>query len=213
MTQLKSIQILSMWDKINELSRQNLSQAQIAEALGCCRDTVRRYQHMSEAEFKELLVKTTRRHTCKLDAYYNFIADQLKDVPSLSAPQILDHLKEHFPNLPYVSDRTVYNMVQKVRIQGEIPKMTMNIRQMTQVPECEYGSQAQVDYGETWWIERTSKATCDGLKSNLPKQCLKSCRIPACFLAGFDLLKDESTAALAVFCAAIQCDCAVLRPN
>ena len=155
MTQLKSIQILSMWDKINELSRQNLSQAQIAEALGCCRDTVRRYQHMSEAEFKELLVKTTRRHTCKLDAYYNFIADQLKDVPSLSAPQILDHLKEHFPNLPYVSDRTVYNMVQKVRAQEEIPKMSMNIRQMTQVPECEYGSQAQVDYGETWL--RTTK--------------------------------------------------------
>ena len=42
-----------MWYKINELSRKNLTQVQIAALLDVNRSTVRRYQMMSEAEFKE----------------------------------------------------------------------------------------------------------------------------------------------------------------
>ena len=47
MTQSKLISIVTMWSKITELSRQSLSQTQIALKLGICRDTVRRYQQMS----------------------------------------------------------------------------------------------------------------------------------------------------------------------
>ena len=52
MTQSKLISIVTMWSKINELSRQFLSQMQIALTLGISRDTVRRYQRMSEKEFE-----------------------------------------------------------------------------------------------------------------------------------------------------------------
>ena len=39
MTQLNLISIVTMWSKINELSRQSLSQMQIAIKLGISRDT------------------------------------------------------------------------------------------------------------------------------------------------------------------------------
>lgn len=48
--------IVTMWNKVNELSRQSYSQAQIAQLLGVHRDTVRRYQSMSEKEFNDHLV-------------------------------------------------------------------------------------------------------------------------------------------------------------
>ena len=55
MTQLNLISIVTMWSKINELSRQSLSQMQIALKLGISRDTVRRYQRMTEKEFESLV--------------------------------------------------------------------------------------------------------------------------------------------------------------
>ena len=55
MTQLNLISIVTMWSKIKELSRQSLSQMQIAMKLGISRDTVRRYQRMNEKEFEGLI--------------------------------------------------------------------------------------------------------------------------------------------------------------
>lgn len=57
MTQNNLITIVTMWNKVNELPRENLSQQQIAIKLGIHRDTVRRYQMMSESEFNEHLYK------------------------------------------------------------------------------------------------------------------------------------------------------------
>ena len=53
--------IVTMWNKVNKLSRQSYSQAQIAQLLGVHRDTVRRYQSMSEKEFNDHLVREIRR--------------------------------------------------------------------------------------------------------------------------------------------------------
>ena len=155
MTQINFIQIVTMWNKINELSRENLSQQQIALKLGIHRDTVRRYQMMSEAEFNEHLRRETRRHPCKLDPYRDFIVDQLNAAPFLSAAQIFDHLKEHFPDLPYMTERTVFNTVKRIREEEDIEKMAVPRRQFAHVPECDWGEQAQVDYGEQWM--RTTK--------------------------------------------------------
>ena len=48
MTQSNLISIVTMWSKINELSRQSLSKMQIAMKLGISRDTVRRYQRIAD---------------------------------------------------------------------------------------------------------------------------------------------------------------------
>ena len=150
MTQLKLISIITMWSKINELSRQSLSQMQIALKLGVSRDTVRRYQRMSEKEFEGIISNEVLRRKRKLEAFEGFIKQLLQDAPFLSAAQIYDRLKEHYPDLPYVSERTVYNTVRLVREREDLPKTQEPTRQMSKVADCEYGEKAQVDFGEKW---------------------------------------------------------------
>lgn len=48
--------------------------------------------------------------------------DQLVAAPFLSSAQVLDHVKEHFPDLPSVSERTVYNVVRSIREEEDIAK-------------------------------------------------------------------------------------------
>jgi transposase len=144
------IAIVNMWHKINQLSRENLTQQQIASLLGINRATVSRYQKMSESQFNELLSRETKRYACKLDSYRDFIVEDLRRAPFLSSAQVLDHLKEHFTDFPKVSERTVYNYVMRVRDEEDIPKKSEYVRQMHKIPDCEYGEQAQVDYGERW---------------------------------------------------------------
>ena len=105
---------------------------------------------MSAAEVNDRLHKEFQRRRRKLDAYEEFIKNQLQSTQFLSAPQIHDRLKEHFPDLPYVCERTVYSMVQRVRDTEDLPKIAEPVRQMAKVPDCEYGEKAQVDFGEKW---------------------------------------------------------------
>lgn len=128
---------------------------QIAMKLGISRDTVRRYQRMSEKEFEGLISGEILRRKRKLEAFEGFIKQSLQDCPFLSAAQIHDRLKEHFPDLPEVSERTVYNTVRLVREREELPKARECGRRMSKVPDCEYGEKAQVDFGEK--ALRTSK--------------------------------------------------------
>lgn len=128
-----------MWNKVNELSRENLSQQQIAIKLGIHRDTVRRYQMMSESEFNEHLHREARRHPCKLDPYRDFIVDQLVATPFLSSAQVLDHVKEHFPDLPSVSERTVYNVVRRIREEEDIAKEAEPGRSFSHVEDGDWG--------------------------------------------------------------------------
>ncbi len=140
MTQNNLITIVTMWNKVNELSRENLSQQQIVIKLGIHRDTVRRYQMMmSESEFNEHLHKEARRHPCKLDPYRDFIVDQLVAAPFLSSAQVLDHLKEHFPDLPSVSERTVYNVVRRIRKEEDIAKEAEPGRSFSHVEDGDWG--------------------------------------------------------------------------
>ena len=139
-----------MWYKVNDLSRKDLTQVQIAALLGVNRSTVRRYQMMSEDEFKNRVQSTQSHRKCKLDGYRGFVVKDLQDAPYLSCAQVKDHLLENFPDMPYVSDRTVYNYVMRIREEEDIPVMSEPVRQTHKLPDCEYGEQAQVDYGEKW---------------------------------------------------------------
>lgn len=156
MTKYNLINIVTMWDKINELSRQSLSQMQIALQLGISRDTVRRYQRMSAAEVNDRLHKEFQRRRRKLDAYEEFIKNQLQSTQFLSAPQIHDRLKENFPDLPYVCERTVYSMVQRVRDTEDLPKIAEPVRQMAKVPDCEYGERHR------WILARSGSRAAKG---------------------------------------------------
>ncbi|WP_154665627.1 DDE-type integrase/transposase/recombinase [Saccharicrinis fermentans] len=136
-----------MWYKVKEFSSQGLNQSQIKLELGIDRGTVRKYLSMSEAQFLAW-ISTPRRMPKKLNEYYNFVKELLERGPYLSAAQIEDRLKEHYSDLPNVSSKTVYNFVQTVRKEQNIPKHKEKLpRQYEKLPETEYGEEAQVDFG------------------------------------------------------------------
>ena len=137
-----------MWYKVRELGRQGLNKSQISLKLGLDRSTVRKYLEISEDQYQVRIVQG-RNLPKKLSKYLDYVRKELQTHPFLSAAQIEDRLKEHCPDLPQVHSKTVYNFVQLVRRQYEIPKPKgERYRDFEQLPPVGYGKQAQVDFGE-----------------------------------------------------------------
>jgi len=136
-----------MWYKVNELNTKGLNKSQISFELGLDRSTVRKYLSMDEASFMEW-VSEVRHRPKKLKEYANFVKTALESHPYLSASQVEDWLKEHYPDLPQVHSKTVYNFVEQVRREHQIPKkMQKAVRVYANLPETAYGDQAQADFG------------------------------------------------------------------
>jgi len=144
-----------MWYKVRELRDLGLSKSRISRDLGIDRSTVRKYLLISEDDFHDRIGRG-RNLPKKLSDYLGYVKGELQRQPYLSAAQIEDRLKEHYPDLPKVHSKTVYNFVQQVREQYGIskPKGESN-RDFEQLPPTAYGEQAQVDFGE--YVMQTSK--------------------------------------------------------
>ena len=142
-----------MWSKIKTLSEdEGYSKSKIARILGIHRQTVDRYLSMSESEYFNWLESTGSRNH-KLDVYMPFVRGQLERDATLSAAAIHDRLRENFPTLPKVSEKTVYNMVERCRKTYGLPKHeTSEPRQYERREESGYGQYAQVDFGEKWML-------------------------------------------------------------
>ena len=148
MLKLYQFKITNMWYKIKELTEKGLKTGQISVELGIHPDTVRAYRKMTPEEVERRINSPYNNHRKKLLGYTSFITELLKRHPYLTAPQIHDKLKENFTSLPVVSDKTVYNFVETLREQLDIPKDKEPERQMVKIPESLYGKEAQVDWGE-----------------------------------------------------------------
>lgn len=136
-----------MWYKVKELWETGLNKSQIHRELGIDRGVVRRYLQMSESDFLNW-VRTPRHLPKKLGVYYTYVKSLLESAAYLSAAQVEDRLKEAYSDLPIVSSKTVYNFVQTVREEQNIPKQKERLpRQYAKLPETEYGEEAQVDFG------------------------------------------------------------------
>jgi len=120
--------------------------SQIAEWFASDPRTVRKYLRMTEEEFYHFLANQTERNK-KLSPYWDFVRQRLEDWPQASSAQVHDWLKEHYDDLPEVSEKTVYSFVQHIRLIHDIPKL-FSYRQCQKIPELPYGKQAQVDFGE-----------------------------------------------------------------
>ena len=142
-----------MWSKIKEMSEKSgYSKSRIARELGIHRQTVRKYLSMSESEYHSWLSGTyTRSH--KLDVYMGYVRKLLEKDASLSSAAIHDRLREQFPSLPEVSEKTVYNFVERCRKSYDLPKHSpARVRQYERRDETPYGAYAQVDFGEQWMV-------------------------------------------------------------
>lgn len=136
-----------MWHKVKELWSKGLNKSQISREVGIHRKTVRHYLEMDEEGFYKWIDKG-KNLPPKLQAYYDFVKEQLENHPYLSASQIEDRLKERFSDLPGVHSKTVYNFVQSIRSAHQITKpKNKHAREFEKREETAYGDEAQVDFG------------------------------------------------------------------
>lgn len=143
-----TLEKIVMWHKVKELSSKGLKKAQIGRKLGLSRDTVRSYLKMTQEEFLNSGI-CSRQYKKKLDPYKDFVKALLEEESCYSAPQVHDRLKERYPDLPYISERTVYTFVEDIRDEFGIAKTNEILpRQTCQLAPCGYGEEAQVDFGE-----------------------------------------------------------------
>lgn len=139
-----------MWYKVQELHQKQYSKSQISRQTGLDRTTVRRYLQMTENEFHDW-ISNPRKMPLKLSVYTDFVRKKLEACAELSASQIEDHLKEHYDDFPEIHSKTIFNFVQTIRKQYNIPKPKVSEQRIFEkIPETPYGQQAQVDFGETW---------------------------------------------------------------
>ena len=139
-----------MWYKVTELKSKGLRCVQIAHELGLHRHTVEKYVRMSLEEFQASQAYE-RDFKYKLDIFEEEVKNELIRAPYLSSRQVHDHLREHHADFPEVSEKTVFNLVMRVRDKYRIPKTyEENIRPLEKLPESAPGMSMQVDFGEYW---------------------------------------------------------------
>jgi len=134
-----------MYHEIHKLKRMGFSGACIARFLGMDARTVRKYLKITEAQYEKHLLRSERKKI--LSPYESFVTGSLKEYPQTSTAQIHDWLKEHHPDLPEVTPRTVFNFVMFIRQKYNIPYEPVT-RSFFPVEELAYGHQAQVDFGQ-----------------------------------------------------------------
>ena len=92
--------------EIHRLYREGFSIRQISEELVLNRRTVSKYLSMSELEFEQMMVEQSERNKV-LSPYESFVKSRLEKFRDTPAAQMHDWLKEHFKDLPKVSQKYV----------------------------------------------------------------------------------------------------------
>lgn len=141
-----------MWSKIKMLKEdKGYSNSKIARLLGGIhRQTVAKYLSMNESEYFRWLTSIKRRRG-KLDVYMSSVKGLLEGDATLSSAAIHDRLREKFPDMVKVSDKTVYNFVERCRKLYDLPKKACSVpRIYERLGERDYGEYAQVDFDEKW---------------------------------------------------------------
>lgn len=135
-----------MYNEIHRNHFLGMTPSQIASSVGMDTRTVKKLLAMNEKEYWDYREQLLAR-TKKLAPYEEYIRSRLEMCREASSAQVHDWLKEHYPDFPKVSIKSVYNFVLYVRNKHQLLK-TFEAREFTQVEELPYGKQAQVDFGE-----------------------------------------------------------------
>ena len=139
-----------MWYKVKELKSKGLNCVQVAHELGIHRQTVMKYDKMTLVEFQSSQ-SYEREFKYKLDIYEDEVKNELIRAPYLSSRQIHDHLREHHSDFPAVSEKTVFNLVMRVRDKYRISKTyEETFRPLEKLQETAPGVSMQADFGEYW---------------------------------------------------------------
>lgn len=134
------------YSEIHRLHKEGLSISKISKTLNLNWRTVSKYLSMDEKEYEAFVFKQANRPKLLLP-YEGFVYERLDLFEDTTAAQMHDWLKEHHPDFPEVSQKTVFNFVSWVRKKYQLPTMPPQ-RQFGPVPESPYGKQIQVDFGQ-----------------------------------------------------------------
>jgi hypothetical protein len=138
---------LMTYQEVHRLTREGFSISYISNYLGLNWRTVKRLLVIDDDRQYEEILHRSAEKDCLLDRYESFVKIKLEQYPDTSSAQMHDWLKEHYPDLPRVSTKTVFNYVSRVRQKYQIVK-TEGLRMYEMVQETPYGAQAQVDFGQ-----------------------------------------------------------------
>jgi len=135
-----------MYHELHHQHRNGMTPPQIASFLGMDTRTVKKLLAMSEQEYLDFQQQLSAR-TKKLEPYESYVKSRLELCLEASSAQVHDWLKEHYPDFPDVSIKSVYNFVVHVRNKHQLLK-TFDTREFSQVEQLPYGQQSQIDFGE-----------------------------------------------------------------
>lgn len=133
------------YHEVHKMHLEGISIRKIADYLGLNWRTVKKLLSKDDRSYQKELEQPISKKKL-LDPYRDFVRERLELYNDTSAAQMYDWLKEYDPEFPQVSPRTVFNFVQGIRMEYNIPKET-TARDFQMVPELPYGEQAQVDFG------------------------------------------------------------------
>ena len=123
--------------KLREVDRRSIQW--IADHLKLNFRTVKKLLDMEPDAFQEYL-KMNAKRSCVLDPYRDFVESRLQLFPETSSAQMLDWLKENYPDLPTVHPKTAYNFVMRIRQDYGIPKLAVCSRDPIHSPKCGGGT-------------------------------------------------------------------------
>lgn len=135
-----------MYHQLHYHSRNGMTPPQIASFMVMDTRTVKKFLAMSEKQYEDFQQQLTTR-TKKLAPYEDYVKHRLELCLEASSAQVHDWLKEHYPDFPGVSIKSVYNFVLYVRNKYQLLKI-FDTRAYNQVEQLPYGQQGQVDFGE-----------------------------------------------------------------
>ena len=135
-----------MYAEIHQLKDIGLKKSQVARRLEINVKTVDKYWEVNADDFARLTEQNKQRSR-KLDRYHDTILGWLKNFPELSAAQVNDWLKEHYPGIDF-RERTVRRYVACLREKHHLDSKTVP-RQYQAVADPPMGKQMQLDFGQT----------------------------------------------------------------
>jgi len=135
-----------MYHELHHQHRNGMTAPQIASFMRMDTRTVKKLLEMSEQEYLDFQQHLLTRSK-KLTPYEDYIKSRVELCLEASSAQVHDWLKEHYPDFPSVSIKSVYNFVLYVRNKHQLLQ-TFDTREYSQIEQLPYGKQAQVDFGE-----------------------------------------------------------------
>lgn len=134
-----------MYTEIHQLKNMGLNKSQVARHLGINVKTVNKYWNVDADGFFKMKQQSKKRAK-KLDRYAETVLGWLQQFPDLSAAEVVDWLREHYPNDTF-RERTVRRLAARLRKEYHIEKKPTE-RQYQAVVDPPMGKQLQVDFGE-----------------------------------------------------------------